>query len=293
MIKTTTTKYQLRMQRVLDYIDQHLDEEMDLDTLAGVAAFSKYHFHRQFVARFGVTPHRYVQLVRMKRASYQLALREDASVTSIAMESLYDASDAFTRAFKGHIGQVPSAFRKTPDWDSWFAKFGPISEIRNQFMTDFSVNDVIIQEVPTTAVAIMRHRGDPRHIRDTIQRFISWRKATGLVPQVSATFTVYHDDPHMTAPADFRMDLCAATDRVIEANDQGVEAGFIPGGRCAMLRTVGMSENLEPAALFLYRDWLPTSGQEPRDFPLYCQRVTFYPDVPEHEAITDLYLPLK
>jgi hypothetical protein len=67
----------------------------------------------------------------------------------------------------------------------------------------------------------------------------------------------------------------------------------IPGGRCAVLRVVGGSENLEAPALFLYRDWLPASGEETRDFSLFRQRVSFYPDVPEHETITDLFLPLK
>ena len=37
----------------------------------------------------------------------------------------------------------------------------------------------------------------------------------------------------------------------------------------------------------------PASGEEPRDFPLYFQRVSFFPDVPEHEAITDVFLPLR
>jgi AraC family transcriptional regulator len=69
-------------------------------------------------------------------------------------------------------------------------------------------------------------------------------------------------------------------------------AGIIPGGRCAVLRVVGRSEDLEAPALFLYRDWLPSSGEEARDFPLFCQRVSFYPDVPENETITDLFLPL-
>jgi len=32
---------------------------------------------------------------------------------------------------------------------------------------------------------------------------------------------------------------------------------------------------------------------EPRDFPLYCQRLTFFPEVPEHEAVAELFLPLK
>jgi hypothetical protein len=52
------------------------------------------------------------------------------------------------------------------------------------------------------------------------------------------------------------------------------------------------AENVEPAIEFLYRDWLPASGEDLRDFPLYCQRVSFVPMVLEYEAITDIFLPL-
>lgn len=293
MTRAALETYRARMQRVLNHIDRHLEDELGLAVLADVAAFSKHHFHRQFVAAFGITPHRYVQLARMKRASYRLAFRDDASITEVALDAGYEAADAFARAFRERVGQVPSTFRNAPDWGRWLATFGPLSHARSTLMTHFSGSDVTIRDVPATPVAVMTHRGDPTRIGETIQRFIAWRKATGVRPNVSATFTVFHSDPRTTPPAEFRLDLCAATDRVIAANDDGVEPGVIPGGRCAVLRVVGASDDLEPAARFLYRDWLPASGEELRDFPLYCQRLTFFPDVPEHEVLTDLYLPLR
>ena len=72
-MKAALQDYQVRMRRVLDYIDRHLDSDLDLETVSGVAAFSKFHFHRQFTATFGLSVHRYVQLARMKRASHRLA----------------------------------------------------------------------------------------------------------------------------------------------------------------------------------------------------------------------------
>jgi len=54
------------------------------------------------------------------------------------------------------------------------------------------------------------------------------------------------------------------------SNGEQIKAGVIPGGRCAVLRVVGNTDNLQPAALYLYRDWLPASGEEARDFPIYC-----------------------
>ena len=286
--------YQDRMKRALDHIDLHLDGQLDLEAVSAVAAFSKFHFHRQFTATFGLSVHRYVQLSRMKRASFRLAYREDQNVTQIAMDAGYDAPDAFARAFRQRFGQSPSLFRKSPDWEPWLAAFGPLNNARSKFMQQkFDTSDVTVREVEPVSVAIMEHCGPPAEIGTTIQRFIAWRKANGLSPRTSETFNIFHSDPRTTDPSDYRLDLCAGTDRVFDADKQGVVSGTIPGGRCAVLRVVGNTDDLEPAALFLYRDWLPESGEEARDFPLYCQRIALFPEVPEHEAVTDLFLPLK
>jgi AraC family transcriptional regulator len=292
MTKTALERYHVRMRRVVDYIDRHLDDDLGLETLSGVAAFSKHHFHRQFTATFGVSVHRYVRLARMKRASYQLAFRDGETVTDIAMDAGYDAPEAFARAFRECVGQSPSAFRKCPDWEPWFAAFGSFNSARTMQMKSYTGSDVKIVDVAAISVALMEHRGNPARIGETIQRFVAWRRMAGLVPKTSATFTVFHD-PEPTRPEDFHVDLCVGTDRSVSAGDHGVKGGVIPGGRCAVLRVIGPSDDLSAPANFLYRDWLPGSGTETRDFPLYCQRISFSPDVPEHEAVTDLFLPLR
>lgn len=286
-------RYRARMRRVLDHIDRHIDEDLHLAALSGVAAFSPYHFHRQFTATFGISLQHYVQLVRMSRASHRLAFREGETVTDIAMAAGYDAPDAFARAFRRHFGQPPAAFRKSPDWAAWARALRPLNDTRNATMPqDFATDQVRIIELPATAVAVMEHRGAPDRLGDTIRRFIAWRKAAGLPPRTSATFTVFHN-PEPAQPADFHIDLCAATDRTLPPGPAGVKPGVIPGGRCAVLRVVGASQDLGPAAAFLYRGWLPGSGEETRDHPLYCQRLSFFPDVPDHEAVTDLFLPIR
>jgi AraC family transcriptional regulator len=282
------------MRRVLDHIDRHLEADLDLDSISAVAAFSKFHFHRQFMATFGLSVHRYVQLARMKRASHQLAYNDALDVTHIAMDAGYDAPDAFARAFRQRFGQSPSSFRKSPDWEPWLAAFGPLDNARSKLMqTTFNTDDVTIRDVPPTRVAILEHRGSPETLGDTIRRFIAWRKAAGLHPRTSPTFNVWHSEGRPVQQDEYSIDLCVGTDQPIEANGEQIKAGEIPGGRCAVLRVVGFTDNLEPAALYLYRDWLPASGEEARDFPIYCQRLSLFPEVPEHEAIADVFLPLK
>lgn len=286
--------YHARLQRVLDYIDSHLDADLDLDTLSAVASWSKFHFHRQFTATFGLSVQRYIQLARMKRASYRLAYREEHSVTDIALDAGYEAPDAFARAFRLRFGQSPSSFRKSPDWEPWLSAFGPLDNARSQRMQKtFSNDDVTIRTLPATPVAIMEHRGDPATLGTTIQRFIAWRKAQGLHPKNHPTFNVWRSERRPASPADYSVDLCVGTDQPIATNGELIKTGEIPAGRCAVLRVVGNTDNLEPAALFLYREWLPASGEETRDFPIYCQRLKFFPEVPEHEAVADVFLPLK
>ncbi|WP_235536940.1 AraC family transcriptional regulator [Sphingomonas sp. Root241] len=263
--------------------------------MSRVAAFSKFHFHRQFTATFELSVHRYVQLARMKRASNQLASRDAASVTEIAMDAGYDSPDAFARAFRRRFGQSPSSFRKSPDWAPWLAAFGPLEIARSKLMqTTYTQENVTIREVLPTPVAILEHRGDRAMLGDTIEQFIRWRKAAGLSPETSPTFNIFRSERTPQNPADYSMDLCVGTDRPIDANDEVMKAGVIPGGRCAVLRVDGASHNLEPAALYLYRDWLPASGEEARDFPIYCQRyLTFPPGQAAHEVVAELFLPLK
>lgn len=158
----------------------------------------------------------------------------------------------------------------------------------------FNDDDVAIRDVPATPVAMIEHRGDRKTIGDTRQRLMNWRKAAGLSPEISPTFMVFRSERTPANPQDYRMDLCVATDGPIETNDEHVKAGTIPGGRCAVLRYPGNTNNLEPAAHYLYRDWLPASGEEAGEFPIYCQRrLALIPEVSAHEVVLELFLPLK
>ncbi len=64
-----------RFQKVLETIDRSLDGPLDVPALAGVAAYSKFHFQRQFSAFFGLGVAEYRRLLKLKRAGQQLAFR--------------------------------------------------------------------------------------------------------------------------------------------------------------------------------------------------------------------------
>jgi len=293
-LTTATDRYLARFRAVLAHIDAHLEDALDVDGLAEVAAFSKYHFHRQFTLLFGMNVGRYVQLLRLKRAAHQLAYRDDARITDIALACGYEGPEAFARAFRKQVGQSPSAFRAAPEWASWATDLQALRALRSEHMpAQPHPQSVEIVEREDVAVAAIEHRGDPARLGDTLRAFIAWRREHRLHPSVSATYNVVYDNPDDVAPAAFRMDICAATREPIASNSAGIIGKTLAGGRYAVLRHTGSDDTLGQSVAYLYVEWLPASGEELRDAPLLFQRVRFYPDVPEHEAVTDVLLPLQ
>ncbi len=280
--------YAERFARVLDYIEQHLGEELSVERLGREASFSKFHFHRQFSAYVGVSVSRYVQILRLKRASRQLVFEPDTKIIGIAYEAGFETPESFSRAFKREYGLTPSQFRSAPAWKPWRESYHfPSSERRRNMK-------VTIVEFEETRVAALEHRGPPEQVNDSARIFIEWRKASRLSPKESCkTFGIAYDNPDTTEPQDFRFDICGEVNAAVPGNPQGVVNKIIPGGRCAVARHLGSHDRIGESAYYLYREWLPGSGEELRDFPLFFHYLNLMPETSEHELMTDLYLPLK
>ncbi len=99
-----------RLHRVLEFMENNFARDVTLQTLAGEAGISLFHFTRLFKAKVGVTPHRYVVLLRMQHAR-SLLRRTDLSIAEVALESGYAHLGHFAAAFKREFGLLPRAFR--------------------------------------------------------------------------------------------------------------------------------------------------------------------------------------
>lgn len=159
---------------------------------------------------------------------------------------------------------------------------------------NFTTEDITIRQVAPTGVAIMEHRGPRESIPETAQRFHAWRKSNGVSPLACSSFTVFRSEREPDDPHAYALDLCVETHEPIDPRDDHVKAGLIPGGRCAVMRVDGTSNNHLPAAVYMYREWLPISGEKPRDFPMYCQRRLILGDKgARQEVFAELFLPLR
>lgn len=286
MTNSPSALYAQRIARVLRHIETHLDADLSVEALSAVAGFSPFHFHRQFSAYTGIRVGRLVQLMRLRRASTQLVFNPSASITDIGYDAGFSNTESFSRAFRKETGQTPTAFRANPEWAPWQLK--TLLNRRPQ-ITDPPVD---ILDFPETLVAALEHRGAVHETYHTTKKFIEWRRSNGLGPAAGCTYAVHHLDPTATPPEEYRFELCVSVAEKVAPNPQGVVTKRIPGGRCARVRHVGSRHDIHPAT-WIYRRWLPQSGERLRDSPLFFHYVNVGPDVKEHEMITDVYLPLE
>ena len=99
-----------RLQRVRDYVEAHLDEDLSLTVLAEIACLSPYHFSRSFKQAIGVGPQRYVIQRRLERAK-RLLRQTGQPLALIAQEAGFADQSHLTQTFRREMGVTPGRFR--------------------------------------------------------------------------------------------------------------------------------------------------------------------------------------
>jgi len=281
-------KYQHRISKVTDYIGKHLDDELSLDQLSGIACFSKYHFHRLFMAYTGLTLQHYIRWLRLKRAAHQLMVEKDSPIITIAISAGFESHESFTRAFKQICGVNPSDFRLEPDWHAWEKPPFCLPKRGEKMM------NVTIKNESARQLAVVEHRGDPYKLIDSYNKLINWMNSQpmNLKLQPGEAFGFAYDDPNKTAPEDFRFDIGITVAKGVKVGGGLVEKQ-LPAGRYAVALHKGSRDTIGDTVYGLYRDWLPESLEELGDLPcIFCYQ-NFDHEVAETELLTECWLLLK
>ena len=99
-----------RVGAVLQVLQARLDESHGLDTLAGWAGMSRWHFLRTFQRVTGVTPHQWLLRARLREAAHRLTTTR-VPVTQVALDVGFPDLSNFTRSFRSEFGLPPGRFR--------------------------------------------------------------------------------------------------------------------------------------------------------------------------------------
>lgn len=96
---------------VIEYIEEHLTEKLNLDCIADAVHYSKYHLHRMFTGAVGMTLHEYLQRRRLSQSA-KLLVFSDKPILDIALLAGYESQQAFTNIFTAMYKMPPSKYRE-------------------------------------------------------------------------------------------------------------------------------------------------------------------------------------
>lgn len=278
----TRQSHAARIGRVVDYLHDHLEDELNLDLLADVAAMSRWHWHRVYTAMQGESVVATVRRLRLARAADRLA-NSATDIAEIARRAGYTTPEAFGRAFKQSYGLTPGAYRE----DGSHQLFKQANRVSDA--TGFPVEIVTL---PAMRCIGVRHQGPYMQISRAFERLFTEAGPAGLVSRKSQMIGVYYDDPDAVEADALRSMACLAIDagRPVPEDFETLD---LVGGAYARLSYKGPYADMRDAYRWLMGVWLPASGLEAADGPMLEDYLNSPADTAPPDLRTNIFLPIE
>lgn len=153
------TEQILAVQRMQEYIEAHLDEEITLAQLAAVSLYSPWYSYRLFREHTGLTAADYIRRLRLSRSAMRLK-EGNIRITDAAMQLGFGSVDGYTRAFRREFGCNPMEYAKHPVPITLFIPYGVKFKFMRGESTEMDkVQSIFIQVVHKPARRAIIKRG--------------------------------------------------------------------------------------------------------------------------------------
>jgi AraC family transcriptional regulator len=280
-----------RVNAVIDHIEAHLGDELTVQSLAQVAGFSPFHFHRVFSAVTGETLGQLIARLRVERAATELLAHPSRTVTDIAVSTGFANPSAFSRAFRQAYGMSPTQWRRGgharhEKRAQMLSRFEGVPSAPKAFGIErhrldergrsvwgvragtLGTTTVRVDQLEPVEVAYFRYTGRYEGLSEVFgelfTRLLAWAEPRGFVRPGTALYAIYHDDPSLTDDERLRVSVCVPVPADIRP-DGAVGRLLLPGGRCAVATFELGEKDYGQAWYALDAGWLPESGYEPDD----------------------------
>lgn len=277
------------LERALEYIEAHLNENVNLRDVSRETGYSYCHMTRLFSAALGEPVGRYIHRRRLYAASQQL-VRTDRRIIEIALESGFASPEAFSRAFKAAFGSSPADYRRAGIDRVVGAKRGLEPADVHHIAAGISLTPEILT-LGETRLAGLRGATSlsDNRLPALWERFLALRPAPGPWYGVCETQqTAYTPDGDVSFSA-----LVGGPVEALDGLPPPLVGKTLAGGRCAVFTHRGSFANLFKTYQYIYGTWLPAAGVEldgREDFERYARAVTSFDD-PDNEV--EIFIPIK
>lgn len=298
--------YISKIHLVQDYIEDHLDEALTIESLASVVNFSPFYFHRLFKKHVNESLHSYIQRQRLEKAGFLLIADKEQSISQIALAVGFSNQASFAKAFKKHYGISATEYRKSKNGQEE-NNYGKVksSKIRynhNEADLDDSENTNLIKpqllkvcNQGDKEVIYVRHIGYYKENSDLFTKLFNklykWAFARDLINSDTEWLVIYHDNGDSTEDDKLRMSVCMTISKPVKIDNE-IGKRMIGGGKYAIGRFELSVLDYQNAWNYMILEWLPDSGFKPDDRLAYELYPTNVKASGEGTKVVDIYIPI-
>ncbi len=278
----THQEYFKAMNRAVDFINEHLNEPINLHDVASVANISRFHFHRLFRAFLGESPADYIQRLRLEKAIFKLQTSK-FTLTEIAGQVGYQSPHALSKAIKKRFGVSTSVFRKQFFDVAFPVDALPQIEVKPE-IKEISSKDVVYIQVANSSEK-------KTATTEAWKKLIQFVGLNGIPDEQHEYLCLSKDAPHITNSIHYRLYTCVTAPSGMKPKGKfGKQT--IEGGLYAIFRHKGSYNELGALYCYIYRRWLPNGDYELRDISFFEKYINNPDYVAETELVTDIYIPI-
>ncbi|HJS20456.1 MAG TPA: AraC family transcriptional regulator [Anaerolineales bacterium] len=266
--------YVQRIKAVIDHVRENLNDDLSLASLAQVAGFSTFHFHRIFKSITEETINDMVVRLRLERAVALLRSTPELSITQAAFECGFRSVSVFSRAFKRQYGLNAGQWdRKSPLKNSkngqvmdGFLRYTleNLSELAEQ--ERFEVHLHSLPEQRLAYIRVYDSYSKFSKVSEAHVRLIAWYRQKGGRLEDTTLYGMSQDDPYVTPLRLCRFDWCLKVPDHWQAEGE-VNMLTFPACQVAAIHCLGDIMQEDKAVHYLFRYWLPRSRYQPANLP--------------------------
>lgn len=241
-----------QINRCIEYMLEHLSENITVGEIAEHFHYSEAYFNRSFKEATGKSVYEFILRLKMDQSAVDIKLNRDKPITDVGLDYGYSPSN-YSTAFKKRHRLSPAQFRQSVNVSGMTSPFYPQG---HREFADFAQYDscIVIRELADMPVIYERVVGSYMDLKDRWPRFLAANSR--FTKHDTLYIERFYDDPAVADVSDCIYDLCLTIDDTCESNSTAV----IPGGRYALYPFEGRIEDIFCAVQGVFNVWLPRSG---------------------------------